>query len=150
MWRSAIFSLLILCVVGCGVRSETSDAPTSADSSKSQTIPADDAHAVAAIETLTSKLRRDGNGSIVEVDFRGVEVTDGDLEPLTKLPNLRSVLLLGTGITDAGLQPIGTIASLENLDLRDCKVSNVGLARLSSLPRLKSAKAVGKKWCLLG
>jgi len=107
-------------------------------------VAADDSVAVTAIEAVTEKFRRDRNGSIIEVDFRGTEVDNSDLEPLAKLPRLRSVLLLGTAITDDGLPSLAQIATLENLDLRDCKVSNAGLAHLAPLSKLKALKLSGK------
>ncbi|MFG0256097.1 MAG: hypothetical protein ACF787_13545, partial [Rhodopirellula sp. JB053] len=116
---SCLFVLLTLAIVGCSSRTPdseaspnagdaTSGAPDETTSEKvAAPLPTDPSDAVAAIEAVTTKMRRDGNGLIIEVDFRGTEVTDAALEPLSQLPRLRSVLLGGTTISDDSLKPIG-------------------------------------------
>ncbi len=140
MTRFTILCLSLLLFGGCGSTADTNSPSTGEGSASRSIVTPDDDSVVAAVESVTEKLRRDGNGSIIEVDFRDTPVTDADLEPLARLPRLRSVLLLGTGVTDAGLQSIGKISTLENLDLRKCKVSDSGLAELSSLAKLKALK----------
>ena len=131
---------------GCNTQTSppAAKALPKADASKqTATTATDEPDAVTTIEAITDKIRRDGS-SIIEVDFRGKNVTDASLEPLTKLPRLRSVLLLGTDITDDGLKSLGKIPELQNLDLRECAVSNDGLAHLTSLKKLKALKLSGK------
>lgn len=99
---------------------------------------------VSAIELPTNKIRRDGRGAVIEIDYRGSEVTDDQLAAITALPQLRSLLLGGTKVTDAGLKTIGKVATLENLDLRDCAVGNVGLSHLTNLKKLKALRLSGK------
>ena len=72
---SASLCVCLMFAVGCGGASDGPPAgpmgpPKPATSSESQ-LPLESAEAVAAIEFLTKKIRRDGDGLIVEVDFRG-------------------------------------------------------------------------------
>ena len=140
--RSSSFACLIglvLCI-GCGVKTETiTDIPAS----PVPTSPViDDPDSVAAIERIATNTRHE-NDAMIEVDFRGTEVTDNDLDALTGFSHLRSVILMGTAISDKGLQTLGKISTLQNLDLRECNISNNGLASLTSLSNLKALKLSG-------
>ena len=137
---------VVIFTVGCTRKAAepTKDSPTPPSKAASIDTPADDADAVKAIEAITDKVRRDGDGRIIEVDFRGQTIDDSIVLELPKLPRLRSVLLSGTGITDEALKSLGNISTLENLDLRDCGVSDAGLAHLSSLAKLKALKLSGR------
>ena len=99
---------------------------------------ADSADAISALEALGATLRRDGDGGVIEVSFRGTSAGDEAMKHLAGLPKLRAVLLNDTAISDAGLAAIGAVATLENLDLRGCAVSNAGLEHLKGLGRLRA------------
>ncbi|QDS87520.1 Leucine Rich repeats (2 copies) [Rosistilla ulvae] len=153
MHRSIITSafLLILALTGCSTKpaadsagGEPDAAATAAAEPKPAPTPKDDPEAVAAIMNVTEKVRRDGDGLIIEVDYRGTSVADADLAPLTKLPRLRSVLLLGTPITGEALTTLAQIESLENLDLRDTAVDDSSLEHLVGHRRLKALRLSGK------
>ena len=150
MYRNMTLLVVVLVLlVGCDRQTKTqttlpakSDSVQPAEPAKA-VAPSDDAEAVAAIEQLTDKIRKEDD-QIIEVDFRGKTIDDSATESLPKLPRLRSVLLAGTAITDAALPAIGEISTLENLDLRDCAISDAGLAHLTSLSRLKALRLSGK------
>jgi hypothetical protein len=107
-------------------------------------VATEDAEAIAALEEKGAALKRDGAGRVIEVDFRGAEIVDADLEPLAKFPALRSVLLTGTGVTDEGLKTLGQIETLQNLDLRETTIGNAGLEHLAGLSRLRALRLSGK------
>lgn len=146
MNRFLLCSSLAL-LVGCN----SSTAPVTSTPAENPTPPeptavtvADDADALAAVIEITDKVKRDGDGLVVEVDFRGASLTDTDLEGLSKLPRLRSVLLSDTAITDEALKTLGEISTMQNLDLRECAVTDAGLAHLTGLQKLKVLKLSGK------
>lgn len=105
---------------------------------------ADDAQAVAALQALQAVLKRDGEGSVTEVDLRETTIDDAALTHLAGLRRLRSVTLAGTGVTDAGLETLGTISTLQALDLRECKITNAGPAHLAGLTNLRTLRLSGK------
>ena len=109
-----------------------------------EATPVDPGDAVLAIEAVTDKVRRDAAGNIIDVDFRGLDISDEELLPLIQLPRLRAVRLGGTAVTDEVMKTIAGIASLEDLDLRDCGISDDGLAHLVGLKRLKALRLSGK------
>ena len=86
--------------------------------------PQDDQAAVDALEELAKELKRDGNGNVVEVNFRETEIDDSALEHLAGLPLIKSVLLNKTAVTDTGLETLGKIDTLQNIDLRGCATAN--------------------------
>ena len=148
--RSWFVTLSLLLCLGCDRQTNTTP-PAETDLAASanvvaavKPVSADPESAVAAIEAVTTKVRRDSSGSIIDVDFRGLDVTDGDLVPLVELPRLRAVRLGGTAVTDAAMTTIGQIVGLEDLDLRDCGITDDGLAELSGLKRLKALRLSGK------
>ncbi len=145
--------LLILLVLFFGCDRKTATRATTTPEKQTTAEPAepakaitpeDDPEAVQAIAQLTDKIRRDGDGRIIEVDFRGNTIDGTATGWLPKLPRLRSVLLAGTAIADDDLRAVGEISTLENLDLRDCAVSDDGLAHLTSLAKLKALRLSGK------
>ncbi|MGB0762108.1 MAG: hypothetical protein ACPGPS_21345, partial [Rubripirellula sp.] len=133
-----------LLFAGCNSKTSTSttDGSTAKDAgdvaSIAEPVVSDPVEAVNAIEAVTKKIRRDSNGAIIDVDFRGLEIKDSDLLALVELPKLRAVRLGGTAVTDEGLGTVGQISSLEDLDLRDCGISDDGLAKLAGLDKLKA------------
>lgn len=104
----------------------------------------DNADSVSALEEAGAKLRKDGDGLIIEADFRGLTIGDSALEHLAGLRRVRSVLLNETGVTDAGMATVGKVATLQNVDLRGCTISNAGLEPLAALPELKALRLSGE------
>ena len=97
--------VLVAGLVGCQPKKPPQpvadgDAPsaeqTTEKAAPAATKPADSAEHVAEIKKLTDKVRRDGDGLVIEVDFRGTDIGDEAVMLLTDLPRLRSVLLSGT------------------------------------------------------
>ncbi|MEK6238508.1 MAG: hypothetical protein N2C14_27635, partial [Planctomycetales bacterium] len=116
MNRIPAFVVLLLfasILLGCAP-SSSSDSGNKSES----TIELDDAEAVAALEAVATELKRDGEGFVIEVNFRGAEVADEHLTHLTGLRRVRSVLLNDAPVTDAGLIELGKIPTLQNADLR--------------------------------
>ncbi|MCO8124060.1 hypothetical protein NHH03_20115 [Stieleria sp. TO1_6] len=135
----ALFGLSLL----AGCTSEVAvNAPVESSQARASADESLDGESLDAAIESAAKVRRDGDGAIIEVDLRespSLEV----LSQLPKLPKLRSVLLSGTALTDAELKNVGRISSLENLDLRGCGVTDLGLATLTDLGHLKSIKFSG-------
>jgi Leucine-rich repeat (LRR) protein len=65
-----------------------------------------------------------------ELDLRGMEIADADLEHLASLPNLRHLTLRGTGVTDEGLAHLGGLDQLQHLELRGTKVTGSAFEHL--------------------
>ena len=59
---------ILLLLPGCA-RPETKGGP-----------PADDPQSVTLLEQTATELKKDGNGNIIEVNFRGAQISDADLE----------------------------------------------------------------------
>lgn len=64
---------------------------------------------------------------------RNEAVTDEDLERLTRLPRLESLMLTLTFVSDAGLEHLAPIKSLTELQLKGTKVTQEGVAKLKRL-----------------
>lgn len=95
-------------------------------------------------EKTASDVKRDGDGHVIEVSFRGTEADDAALAPLAALPKLRSVLLNDTKITDAGFKTLGSISTLQNIDARGCPVGNEGVRHLTGLKELRALRLNGQ------
>ena len=130
----AAFSCLVIGLIMAGF------APAS-DTKKPS--PPDDPQALAALAETTSSLRKDGDGYVIEANFRKTKIGDDALAPLLDLRRIRSVLLNDTAITDAGMKTLGKLTTLTNLDLRGCGVSNVGMKHLTGLKKLRGFKLSG-------
>lgn len=158
-FKKTLLMLLIAGSVGCQQQTPTPEAgdlneaqqpaAVSTESGPPNEAPAtvaipDDPIAVAAIEKVAVSVKKDAEGFITEVNFRGSDVADDDLPHLTGLQRLQSILLNEATITDAALIPIGKIQSLRNLDLRDCPISNDGLTHLTNLTGLRALRLSGK------
>lgn len=144
-----LFAALAL-LAGCKpTATPTGTAPD--DTGKSETVTAsevaaepDDAASVSALEETGAKMKTDGDGFVIEADFRGTSIGDSALESLVGLRRLRSVLLNETAVTDAGMTSLGKISTLQNVDLRGCTVSNAGLEPLAALSQLKALRLSGE------
>lgn len=140
--RIAVFFSLLLMTLGCSQSPDSPPPVVNVEVAADQ--PTDDADSVAQLEATGAKLKKDGNGNIVDVDFRGTEIDDQSLAPLTGLTKLRSLNLGDTAITDAALETVGKLTTLTNLDLRGCEVTDAGVASLGELTNLKALRFSGK------
>lgn len=75
--------------------------------------------------------------SLVELSLHYTEVTDIGLARLTRLPQLRH-LVLPPKATDDSLTDLKRLESLESLRIMDTRITDGGLARLRDLRRLRS------------
>ena len=74
-------SLLLAFMLGCPAANsvpENEDPPADAQPAPTASAPKpqDDAAAVTALESLAKELKRDGDGNIVEVNFRETKIDD--------------------------------------------------------------------------
>jgi len=135
--------LLSSCVllIGCG----KSASPDKATGAKPKAAKPDAANAIEAVANAKSK--KNSAGNIAEVDFRGTAVTPEQLQALSGLPKLRSVLLNGLELNDAHLEAIAKSKTIANLDLRGCAVTNdwlKAISRMSQVKALRLSDASGK------
>ena len=145
---AALLTFTISLIAGCKP-SPTVTTPTDAESSETVALPTaapapDAAECIAGLEEAGAKLKKDGDGLVIEADFRGLTIGDSALEYLIGLRRVRSILLNETGVTDAGMVTVGKVATLQNVDLRDCTISNAGLEPLAELSQLKALRLSGK------
>lgn len=137
-------------IAGCKpTATPTGTSAPGTDSSEIVTAPKaapepDDAGSVSALEEAGAKLKKDGDGLVIEVDLKGTTVGDAELESLAGLRRVRSVLLNETAVTDAGMATVGKVATLQNVDIRGCTISNAGLEPLAELPALKALRLSGE------
>lgn len=147
---AALLTFTISLIAGCKPSlAPTGTSPTDAESSETVAPPKaapepDDAGCIAGLEEAGAKLKKDGDGLVIEADFRGLTIGDSALEYLIGLRRVRSVLLNETSVTDAGMATVGKVATLQNVDLRDCTISNAGLEPLAELSQLKALRLSGK------
>ena len=97
----------------------------------------DDPRAVAELERLATHLKRDKEGYVVEVNFRGADIDDLALAHLAGLRRIRSVLLNETSITDEGLSHLASLNRVKRLNLWRVPISDRGLEHLAGLTRLE-------------
>lgn len=147
-WFKLSLAALLFCS-GCTPTEDAQDASSTAGVDSSEPVAStplvqDGEHAVEVIETVAGGVRRDSDGLIIDVDFRGTQVSADSISLLAELPRLRAVRLGGTGVGDDACTELGKLQSLEDLDLRDCPVSDTGLAALVDLPKLKALRLSGK------
>lgn len=116
--------------------------PTAETSANPQKV--DDAASLMALEKCGATMRRDGNGFVTEVNFRGLTIDDSILTYLSSLPKLQSVLLNETAISDEGLVGISGLTAIRNLDMRGCGISNDALKHLTGLSTLVALRLSGK------
>lgn len=147
---SLLLTVAALFSAGCN-RTETSTETRSTGTSSAEVVTTpksapepDDAASVSALEEAGAKLKKDGDGLVIEADFRGTSIGDSALENLAGLRRVRSVLLNETAITDAGMAAVGKVSTLQNVDLRGCTISNAGLEPLAGLSALKALRLSGE------
>jgi hypothetical protein len=83
--------------------------------------------------------------NLVELNAPHSEVTDAGLAHLAGLRRLACLDLRGTRVTDAGLAHLAKVTSLYRLDLGDTAVTDAGLTHLKGLPRLKDLNLAGTR-----
>jgi len=128
----------VACLFGVGCNSPEDGKELSSEEAVSSARPttlipsvSDDQSAVATVEAAAKQVRRDGDGLIIDVDFRDGEPSLEALDSLAGLPRLRAVRLGGTGVGDEACRALGKLEAIEDLDLRDCPVSDAGMESLS-------------------
>jgi internalin A len=88
----------------------------------------------------------DAQGRVVSVSFRSGWVTDGDLDRLAVLPDLRILDLSYTHITDLGMERLKRLEGIEELGLRYAEhVTDEGIAHLRGWKKLRKIDARGTK-----
>jgi hypothetical protein len=100
---------------------------------------ADEAAAVAALEKLGAKIKRDEtrpDKPVVEVIFFKNKVMDFDLAQLKNLKSIQLLSLHGTMVTDAGLTHLKDVKTLQELHLPYTAVTDAGLVHLKDLKSL--------------
>lgn len=143
--------LLSLLLPGCGGDTPApqkdnglSVAEKQENGNRQKAAQRDDPKALEALQALATELKRDGEGYVSEVSFRGAAIDDGALVHLLGLKRLRSVLLNDTAVTDEGAATLGKLSTLTNLDLRGCKISNAAAANLAGLTNLRALRLSGE------
>ena len=140
-FRGAACSVLLIGLLGL--------VPLAVGCSSSQTTSTvadegDPAEVVQALEAANAKLRKDGQGMVIEVDARGVELANETIQGLKQLKKLRSLKSDAPEFNDYNLVVVGSIPSLVDLDLRGCGITDEGIAALESLTNLKALRLSGK------
>lgn len=77
-------------------------------------------------------------GDVRLIVLSGTQVTNDDLEDLSRLPSLESLDLRNTRIGDPGLAHLSELSILGSLNLRDTRIGDAGLAHLSELETLRA------------
>lgn len=80
---------------------------------------------------------------LVYLDLSHANVTDGDMQKLSKLKNLLRINLRGTAITDKGLAFFKEHENLKYMNLVDTKVSAKGVEQLKNLKTIQSIYLYG-------
>jgi hypothetical protein len=107
---------------------------------KKQTGETQDA-AIAEIKKLGGSYRCDEkspNRPIVDVQLKGLQVTDSVLEHLKGLTGLQRLSLFDTKVTDAGLEHLKGLTGLQVLALIKTEITDAGLEHLKGLTSLQS------------
>lgn len=71
------------------------------------------------------------------LDVLGTQIEDDDLEPIERLPQLRSLVFRDIGLTDRGLAHVRGLTGLTTLYLDESAVGDDGLASLQALSQLR-------------
>lgn len=139
--RKLFLSIGLATLAGCGSSTPPPVAPPAKTEVAKVVTVADDAEAVAVVEALTEKLRRNAGGAITHVDLRGTDASDETLVAVGKLASLEQLDLRECGISDAGLEHLTALTKLKALRLSgkegDCSVSDDGMVAVGKLTSLK-------------
>ena len=82
-----LFPLLAILLLLPGCARPENPSPSNGDD-----FPVDERQSVAALEQSATQLKRNGRGNVIEVSFRGAQISDADLAPLAGLPELKDRL----------------------------------------------------------
>ena len=77
------------------------------------------------------------------VHLKGTQITDGELENIKGLSQLRELDLYRTGITDRGLENLKGLSQLRYLTIGDANVTDKGLETLKELSQLWKLEIYG-------
>ncbi|MBL7041570.1 MAG: hypothetical protein ISR77_23250, partial [Pirellulaceae bacterium] len=94
---------------------------------------------------LAGHAMQDDHGSIVGLNFEGMEAEEFSLADVGSLHNLAELHLSATEITDSDLRHVQGLTNLEELTLRFTDVSDDGLIHLKNLTRLRALDLSGTK-----
>lgn len=146
--------ILVFClalITGCAEKAEVK--PTASketvkpeEVAPQSNVPENELKAAESLKTAGAKLKLDKEGYVSEVNLRGTLIDDAkDLQGITQLSRLRSLLFNQNPITEAELELIGKVPSLENLDVRYCSLDNKSITYLTGLSRLKALRLSGNE-----
>lgn len=82
---------------------------------------------------------------VIAVHLNDQRLTDGDMQCLEGLPDIRVLKLSGTSITDQALVHMSGLRKLEELTLNGTSIEGPGLAHLQHLPRLEDLELSGTR-----
>jgi Leucine-rich repeat (LRR) protein len=145
---------------GCGGPTGPADGQEGDGDQQAEAVEPDDPAAVEALQAAASGLKRDGDGFVVEVDFRGAAVDDDTLAHLAGLQRLQKLTLtdikprqiesvesgdlIDRPMSDAGLAVLADKTTLRHLDLRGCPITNAALEHVAGLTDLQSLRLSGE------
>lgn len=98
-----------------------------------------------AAGVTVTQVAQNVNWLLANFRLLGKDITDDDLTPLEKMPNLTELDLSRTAITDEGLNHIKNLKNLTRLNLNNTAVTDSGLAHLSGLTNLTYLNLYGTK-----
>lgn len=132
--------LSLLLLVSCGRAKINPEKQPETSTIGAATVVSDPVDIVHALAGLQAKVKRDGDGCIVEVDLRKSSGSEQLWPRLSQLPRLRSLIVAGGKSQAEDLVPLGKIQTLRNLDLRQNSVDAAGLIHLAPLADLRALR----------
>jgi uncharacterized protein (TIGR02996 family) len=81
----------------------------------------------------TAEFRR---GMLYRLELRSIDVTDDSLKCLAKAPEIEELVLEGSSVTDGCLEHLKSVVNLRSLSATETKITPVAFKRLKSLQRL--------------
>ena len=88
---------------------------------------------------VSSMVKRDNDGGIVDADFTCGLLTDSAVKLLAARTDMAGILILNLSwcpISDEALPPLTALQSLETLILSNTRVTDAGIAFLAEMPNL--------------
>ena len=129
--KHPIFVLACLAVFGCASEEQTTQQQEDTNATE-KLVVSDDPSAIAAINAVGAKTKKNDAGLIIEVNLRESQADDDTLKAIASLEHVQSLLLNEIEISDDGLKALHSVTwPIANLDLRGCPVSNTGLEHLN-------------------
>lgn len=77
------------------------------------------------------------DGSVITLDFTGIEITDRHLECLTRFPMLERLVLNDTTVSDVGIASTRHVPKLRELRLRGTRVTDLCAVHIAALRSLE-------------